>query len=142
MFWRHRRQSSRGKHPILPLKSLCCCQGNSREVADYREAYNLFACSGVLFNHESPLRPQCFVTPKIVSVACRIVAGSPEKLQLGDISVQRDWGWEPEYVEAMYVMLQQSEPDDYLIASYWGKPCLKRICCSSLCHFRIRRGGT
>ena len=65
------------------------------EVANYREAYDLFACSGILFNHESPLRPQRFVTQKIVSVACRIAAGSPEKLQLGDISVQRDWGWAP-----------------------------------------------
>ena len=87
------------------------------EVANYREAYNLFACSGILFNHESPLRPQRFVTQKIVSVACRIAAGSQEKLQLGDISVQRDWGWAPEYVEAMYLMLQQSEPDDYVIAT-------------------------
>lgn len=87
------------------------------EVANYREAYNLFTCSGILFNHESPLRPQRFVTQKIVSVACRIAAGSLEKLQLGDISVQRDWGWAPEYVEAMYLMLQQSEPDDYVIAT-------------------------
>jgi GDPmannose 4,6-dehydratase len=82
------------------------------EVANYREAYNLSACSGILFNHESPLRPPRLVTQKIISVACRIAIGSPEKLQLGDISVQRDWGWAPEYVEAMYLMLQQSEPDD------------------------------
>lgn len=87
------------------------------EVANYREAYHLFACSGILFNHESPLRPARFVTQKIVSAACRIAAGSPEKLELGDISVQRDWGWAPEYVEAMYLMLQQSEPDDYVIAT-------------------------
>ncbi|MEG4013532.1 MULTISPECIES: GDP-mannose 4,6-dehydratase [unclassified Microcoleus] len=88
------------------------------EVANYREAYNLFACSGILFNHESPLRPARFVTQKIiVSVACRIATGSPEKLQLGNISVQRDWGWAPEYMEAMYLMLQQSEPDDYVIAT-------------------------
>jgi GDPmannose 4,6-dehydratase len=65
------------------------------EVANYREAYNLFACSGILFNHESPLRSQCFVTQKIVSVACRITGDSPEKLQLRNISVQRDWGWAP-----------------------------------------------
>ena len=76
------------------------------EVANYREAYNLSACSGIVFNHESPLRPQRLVTPKIVSVACRIATGSPEKLLLGDISVQRDSGWAPEYVEAMYLMLQ------------------------------------
>jgi GDPmannose 4,6-dehydratase len=87
------------------------------EVANYREAYNLFACSGILFNHESPLRAERFVTQKIVSVVCRIAAGSSEKLHLGNISVQRDWGWAPEYVEAMYLMLQQEEPDDYVIAT-------------------------
>jgi GDPmannose 4,6-dehydratase len=87
------------------------------EVANYREAYNLFACSGILFNHESPLRPERFVTQKIVSTACRIAAGSSEKLLLGNIDIERDWGWAPEYVEAMYLMLQQDEPDDYAIAT-------------------------
>jgi GDPmannose 4,6-dehydratase len=87
------------------------------EVANYREAYNLFAYSGILFNHEFPLRPERFVTPKIVLIACRIPRRSPEKLQVGDISVQRDWGWGPEYVEAIYLMLQQSKPDDYVIAT-------------------------
>ena len=87
------------------------------EVANYREAYNLFACSGILFNHESPLRPERFVTQKIVSTVCKIAAGSSEKLHLGNISVQRDWGWASEYVEAMYLMLQQDEPDDYVIAT-------------------------
>lgn len=87
------------------------------EVANYREAYNLFACSGILFNHESPLRPERFVTQKIISTACRIAAGSPEKLFLGNISIERDWGWAPEYVEAMYLMLQQNQPDDYVIAT-------------------------
>lgn len=87
------------------------------EVANYREAYNLFACSGILFNHESPLRPERFVTQKIVAGVCRIATGSAEKLQLGDISVKRDWGWAPEYVEAMYLMLQQETPDDYVIAT-------------------------
>jgi GDPmannose 4,6-dehydratase len=87
------------------------------EVANYREAYNLFACSGILFNHESPLRPERFVTQKIVASVCRIATGSPEKLQLGDISVQRDWGWAPEYIKAMYLMLQQDKPDDFVIAT-------------------------
>jgi GDPmannose 4,6-dehydratase len=87
------------------------------EVANYREAYGIFACSGILFNHESPLRPERFVTQKIVSAACRIARGSKEKLNLGSISVQRDWGWAPEYVEAMHLMLQQQEPDDYVIAT-------------------------
>lgn len=87
------------------------------QVANYREAYGLFACSGILFNHESPLRPERFVTRKIISAACRIAAGNREKLLLGDISIRRDWGWAPEYVEAMWLMLQQENPDDFLIAT-------------------------
>jgi GDPmannose 4,6-dehydratase len=87
------------------------------EVANYREAYGLFACSGILFNHESPLRPERFVTQKIVATACRIAQGSQEKLYLGNLSIQRDWGWAAEYVEAMYLMLQQEQPDDYVIAT-------------------------
>jgi GDPmannose 4,6-dehydratase len=87
------------------------------EVANYREAYGLFACSGILFNHESPLRPQRFVTQKIVKTACRIAAGSVETLYLGNIAIARDWGWAPEYVEAMWRMLQQDSPDDYVIAT-------------------------
>lgn len=87
------------------------------EVANYREAYGLFACSGILFNHESPLRPERFVTQKIITAASAIAQGSQEKLHLGNISISRDWGWAPEYVEAMYLMLQQEEPDDYVVAT-------------------------
>lgn len=87
------------------------------EVANYRDSYGLFACSGILFNHESPLRPERFVTRKIIAAACRIAKGSSEKLCLGNISIQRDWGWAPEYVEAMWLMLQQKQPDDYVIAT-------------------------
>ncbi|MBD2201190.1 GDP-mannose 4,6-dehydratase [Calothrix sp. FACHB-1219] len=87
------------------------------EVANYREAYGLFACSGILFNHESPLRPERFVTQKIVAAACRIAQGSKEQLYLGNMQIQRDWGWAPEYVEAMHLMLQQQQPDDYVIAT-------------------------
>ncbi|MBD2165766.1 GDP-mannose 4,6-dehydratase [Calothrix membranacea FACHB-236] len=87
------------------------------EVANYREAYGLFACSGILFNHESPLRPERFVTQKIVAAACRIAQGSEEQLYLGNMQIQRDWGWAPEYIEAMYLMLQQQQPDDYVIAT-------------------------
>ncbi len=90
-------------------------------VANYREAYDLFACSGILFNHESPLRPDRFVTRKIVQAACRIAEGLQEKLELGNIEIQRDWGWVPEYVEAMWLMLQQKDPDDFVIAT--GKTC-------------------
>jgi len=87
------------------------------EVVNYREAYNIFACTGILFNHDSPLRQERFVTRKIVKTACRIAAGSGEKLHLGNISIARDWGWAPEYVEAMWHMLQQSNPDDYVVAT-------------------------
>jgi GDPmannose 4,6-dehydratase len=87
------------------------------EVTNYREAYNLFACTGILFNHESPLRPERFVTQKIIKSACRIAAGSKEKLHLGNISISRDWGWAPEYVEAMWLMLQQKTADDFVIAT-------------------------
>lgn len=86
-------------------------------VSNYREAYGLFACTGILFNHESPLRPERFVTQKIVQVAKRIAAGSKEKLELGNTRVVRDWGWAPEYVEAMYLMLQQERADDFVVAT-------------------------
>ncbi len=87
------------------------------QVANYREAYGLFACSGILFNHESPLRPERFVTQKIVRAACRIANGSKERLSLGRLDIQRDWGWALEYVEAMWKMLQQPLADDFVIAT-------------------------
>lgn len=87
------------------------------EVANYREAYGLFACSGILFNHESPLRPERFVTKKIIAAAARIAAGGQEKLHLGNIAIRRDWGWAPEYVEAMWLMLQQGKAEDFVIAT-------------------------
>ena len=86
-------------------------------VKNYREAYGLFACSAVLFNHESPLRPRLFVTQKIVSAAERIYRGSKEKLELGSLAIARDWGWAPEYVEAMWKMLQLPAPQDFVIAT-------------------------
>jgi GDPmannose 4,6-dehydratase len=86
-------------------------------VVNYREAYRLRACTGILFNHESPLRPERFVTQKVVRAACRIAAGSSERVQLGDLSVWRDWGWAPEYVEVMWLMLQQPTLEDFVIAT-------------------------
>lgn len=86
-------------------------------TANYREAYKLFACSGILFNHESPLRPERFVTQKIVRTACRIAQGSQERLKLGNLDIQRDWGWAPEYVVAMWKMMQLDSPDDFIIAT-------------------------
>ena len=86
-------------------------------VDNYREAYGLFACTGLLFNHESPLRPTRFVTQKIIQAAKRISKGSGEKLMLGRLDISRDWGWAPEYVEAMWQMLQLEEPEDFVIAT-------------------------
>jgi GDPmannose 4,6-dehydratase len=87
------------------------------EVATYREAYSLFACSGLLFNHESPLRHERFVTRKIAAGAVRIARGSRDRLRLGALDVRRDWGWAPEYVVAMWMMLQRDRPEDFVIAT-------------------------
>lgn len=86
-------------------------------VSIYRQSYDLFACTGILFNHESPLRPERFVTKKIVSAAQRIASGSSEKLKLGNIDINRDWGWAPEYVDAMWRMLNRETPEDFVIAT-------------------------
>ena len=86
-------------------------------IVNYRDAYGLYACNGILFNHESPLRPQRFVTRKIVSAACAIKRGSRERLRLGNIDVARDWGFAPEYVAAMHAMLQLNAPTDFIIAT-------------------------
>lgn len=83
----------------------------------YRHSYNMFACTGILFNHESWLRPDQFVTRKIVKTACRIARGENIKLDLGNIHIERDWGWAPEYVTVMWMMLQQPESEDYVIAT-------------------------
>jgi len=102
-------------HPRSPYAAAKAAAHYS--VTNYREAYGLFACTGILFNHESPLRPARFVTQKIVSTAVRIGNGSKEKLVLGRLDIRRDWGWAPEYVEAMWRMLQQKKPDDYVVAT-------------------------
>ena len=86
-------------------------------VANYRDSYQMFACTGILFNHESPLRPTRFVTQKIVHGAHRIASNRDEKLQLGNLNIHRDWGWAPDYVRAMWLTLQQDRPQDYLIAT-------------------------
>lgn len=104
--------------PFRPRSPYAVAKGAAFwEVANYREAYGLFACSGLLFNHESELRPTRFVTKKVVQAACRIASGSNEKLFIGDAKVMRDWGYAPEYVEAMWMMLQQPNPEDFVIAT-------------------------
>lgn len=87
------------------------------QLANYREAYGLHACTGILYNHESPLRKDNFVTKKIIINACRIFNGDSAKLHLGNLDIWRDWGWAPEYVEAMWLMMQQENPDDFVIAT-------------------------
>ena len=86
-------------------------------VRNYRKAHNMFAVNGILFNHESELRPERFVTQKVVRAAYRIAQGSTEKLTLGALCISRDWGWAPEYVEAMWLMLQAEQADDFVIAT-------------------------
>jgi GDPmannose 4,6-dehydratase len=84
---------------------------------NYREAYGIFACNGILFNHESPIRGETFVTRKITRAASKIVLGMQEKIFLGNLNAQRDWGHAKDYVEAMYLILQQEIPEDYVIAT-------------------------
>jgi GDPmannose 4,6-dehydratase len=86
-------------------------------VRNYRVAYNMFAANGILFNHESELRRERFVTQKVAHAASRISRGSKEKLTLGDLSISRDWGWALKYVEAMWLILQTDHADDFVIAT-------------------------
>jgi len=87
------------------------------QVVNHRESYGLFACNGILFNHESPRRGETFVTRKITRAATRIKMGMQEKLYLGNLEAKRDWGFAGDYVEAMWLMLQQDTPDDYVVAT-------------------------
>lgn len=86
-------------------------------TVNYREAYNMYACNGILFNHESPVRGETFVTRKITRAAARIAMGLQDKLFLGNLDAQRDWGHAKDYIEAMYLMLQQDKPEDYVVAT-------------------------
>src|SRR5665811_1206635 len=86
-------------------------------IVNYREAYNLFACNGILFNHESPIRGETFVTRKITRAASKIVLGLQKCLYVGNLSARRDWGHAKDYIEAMWLMLQQDTPEDYVIAT-------------------------
>jgi len=104
--------------PFKPLSPYAIAKSAAHWlVKNYRDANRVFAVNGILFNHESPLRPTRFVTQKVIHAAARIAAGSREKLHLGDLSIVRDWGWAPEYVEAMWRILQAKEPDDFVIAT-------------------------
>ncbi len=96
-------------------------------VANYRQAYGIFACTGILSNHDSPLRPRRFVTRKIVHAAALLVNGGDGRLSLGNLSVERDWGWAPDYVEAIAAMLQQKEPQDFTIATGKSYPLIEFV---------------
>ncbi len=86
-------------------------------VANYRDAYGMFVCTGILSNHDSPLRPMRFVTRKIIHAVASLALGKDIKLSLGNLEIERDWGWAPEYVEAISILLEQSRPEDYIIAT-------------------------
>lgn len=106
------------KTPFFPRSPYACAKAYSFwQTVNYREAYGLFACNGILFNHESPRRGETFVTRKITRAATRIKCGLQDKLYLGNLEAKRDWGFAGDYVQAMWLMLQQDNPDDYVIAT-------------------------
>src|SRR4029077_12794574 len=106
------------KTPFHPRSPYACAKVYSFwQTVNYREAYGMFAVNGILFNHESPRRGETFVTRKITRAATRIKEGLQDKLYLGNLDAKRDWGFAGDYVEAMWLMLQQAKPDDYVIAT-------------------------
>jgi GDPmannose 4,6-dehydratase len=104
--------------PFHPVSPYGLAKANATaQVSLHRDVYGLYACTGILFNHESPLRPESYVTQKIIKAAYRIANGSSEKLPMGNIKISRDWGYAPDYVEAMWAMLQLKSPEDFVIAT-------------------------
>ncbi len=104
--------------PFYPRSPYACAKLYAYWITvNYREAYKMFACNGILFNHESPIRGETFVTRKITRAVARIALGMQDRIFLGNLSSKRDWGHAKDYVEAMYLILQQSEPEDYVIAT-------------------------
>jgi GDPmannose 4,6-dehydratase len=104
--------------PFYPRSPYACAKVYAHwQTVNYRESYDLFACNGILFNHESPRRGETFVTRKITMALARIVAGTQKKLYLGNLDSKRDWGYAKDYVRAMWMMLQQAKPDDYVVAT-------------------------
>jgi len=104
----------------FPSQKPICCRRKSSDIMgtiNYRESYNLFCCNGILFNHESPRRGIEFVTRKITDGVAKIYHGLSKELRLGNLDAKRDWGFAGDYVKAMWLMLQQNEPDDYVIAT-------------------------
>ncbi|MBD2089600.1 GDP-mannose 4,6-dehydratase [Microcoleus sp. FACHB-1515] len=104
--------------PFYPRSPYACAKVYAHwQTVNYRESYSLFACNGILFNHESPRRGETFVTRKISRAVARIVAGQQKKLYMGNLDAKRDWGYAKDYVRAMWLMLQQDQPDDYVVAT-------------------------
>ncbi len=104
--------------PFYPRSPYACAKVYAHwQTVNYRESYGMFACNGILFNHESPRRGETFVTRKITMAIARILAGKQKKLYMGNLDSKRDWGYAKDYVRAMWMMLQQDEPDDYVIAT-------------------------
>jgi GDPmannose 4,6-dehydratase len=104
--------------PFYPRSPYACAKVYGHwQTVNYRESYDLFACNGILFNHESPRRGETFVTRKITRAVARIVAGTQKNLYLGNLDSKRDWGYAKDYVNAMWLMLQQDKPDDYVVAT-------------------------
>ncbi|MBW4561942.1 MAG: GDP-mannose 4,6-dehydratase [Mojavia pulchra JT2-VF2] len=104
--------------PFYPRSPYACAKVYAHwQTVNYRESYNLFACNGILFNHESPRRGETFVTRKITRAVAQIVAGKQKKIYMGNLDAKRDWGYAKDYVKAMWLMLQQEQPDDYVIAT-------------------------
>jgi GDPmannose 4,6-dehydratase len=104
--------------PFYPRSPYACAKVYAHwQTVNHRESYGIFACNGILFNHESPRRGETFVTRKITRAIARIVAGKQKKIYLGNLDSKRDWGYAKDYVKAMWLMLQQDEPDDYVVAT-------------------------
>jgi len=118
MFGKVREIPQNESTPFYPRSPYACAKVYAYWVTvNYRESYSLFACNGILFNHESPRRGETFVTRKITRAVAHIKAGLQKKLYLGNLEARRDWGYAPEYVDAMWLMLQQEEPGDYVVAT-------------------------
>ncbi len=123
--------------PFAPRSPYAVAKSTAKWLINsYRESYGLYACTGILFNHESPLRPERFVTQKIVMGASKIKAGLFKKIQLGNLDIYRDWGWAPEYVHAMWLMMQYQEPRDFVIAT--GRmESLQSFCAKAFAYFDL-----
>ncbi|WP_036480397.1 GDP-mannose 4,6-dehydratase [Myxosarcina sp. GI1] len=118
MFGKVQEVPQKESTPFYPRSPYACAKVYAHwQTVNYRESYDLFACNGILFNHESPRRGETFVTRKITRAVARIVEGSQKKLYLGNLDSKRDWGYAKDYVKAMWMMLQQDKPDDYVVAT-------------------------